>query len=47
MGAGKASRCVLISLHELGMTTRDLWDEVLWWLSREVVASQPGGKVGG
>lgn len=43
----RAGRCVLISLHELGMATRDLRDQVLWWLSREVVAAQPEGKVRG
>lgn len=46
MGVGKAGKCVLISLHELGMATRDQWDQVLWWLSRKVVAVHPGGKVG-
>lgn len=38
MRVGKVSRCVLISLHELGMATRDQWDQVLRWLSRKVVA---------
>lgn len=47
MGEEKAGRCVLISLHELGMATRDLWDQVLWWLSRKVVAAQPSGEVRG
>lgn len=46
-GAGRAGWCVLISLHELGMVTRDLRDQVRWWLSQEVVAAQPSGKFRG
>lgn len=46
LGMGEARRCVLISLHELGMATRDLRDQVLLWLTREDVAKQPGGRVG-